>query len=163
MRGVEPGRPRTGAQDWSVLTDELGRTLRRTRPGQFVLVEFVEHEGVPPWDPWPYAQCMWEPDGWYCEVVSANFLPAERWPLDELTLRRAGWRAPAGPEDNWSIETLTAELAASAMVEALRRGRDCDDPRRYRWEVGTLPADPDGGEPVPVVPLVSSPTGLRAA
>ncbi len=134
---------------WDMLTAEVAQTLRSVRPGQFVLLEFVEHDGVPPWSPWPYAQCVWKPDGWYCEAVSASFLPADQWPLDELALRRAGWHPPTDSAGNWYRHEHSADGAARTLVEALRHSRDCQDPSRYRWEVGTFPTGPDGGEPVP--------------
>ena len=135
---------------WDTLTADVADTLRDVRPGQYVVVEFVEHEGVPSWSPWPYAQCAWEPEGWYCEAVSARFLPADQWPLDELALRRSGWHAPSAATENWSTWSATAGEAAAAMVDALRHSRDCQDPSRYRWEVRTFPTGPDGGEPLPV-------------
>lgn len=133
---------------WDSLVAGVTATLRDLRPGEFVVIEFVEVDGVPAWSPWPYAQCAPAEEGWYCEAVSADHLPPHQWPLDELALRRAGWHAPVGAEGNWYRQADGAAEAARSMVEALRHSRDCQDPSRFRWQVGTLPSGPGNGSPL---------------
>lgn len=140
---------------WDRLVAAVQAALGDLQRGEFLLVEFVEVDGVPAWSPWPYAQGAPAGDGWYCEAVSAAHLPPAQWPLDELALRRSGWHAPAGADGNWYRQEGDADDAARFMVGALRDSRDCQDPSRFRWQVLTLPTGPGSGTPslVRVAPL----------
>ncbi len=82
--------------------------------------------------------------------MSQNYLPADRWPIDELNLRRGGWVPPADDTENWWQEVDTSDGAASLLIAGLRAGRMCPDPDHFTWSIGTFPSGPDGGEPVPV-------------
>jgi len=132
---------------WTELADEICSALSRLRPGRFLIVQY-DAEGK--WDPRPYAQCAPEVDSWYCEVVSQNYLGAERWPIDELALRRMGWLLPDLETANWWRDADSAEASGRLLVEGLRQGRLCTDPELFSWSVGSFPSGPDGGEPLPV-------------
>ncbi|MDO8309022.1 MAG: hypothetical protein Q7V58_11770 [Actinomycetota bacterium] len=96
----------------------------------------------------PYAQAAYDGAGWYCEVVSGIYLPGDQWSLDEVALRRAGWRMPDRETANWWQLPSTAQEVGDLLVWALRDGRGCDDPARFAWTVGSFPPGPDGGKPV---------------
>lgn len=117
--------------------------------GQFIVVDCLI--GLP--EPGlPYSQAARTPGGWYCEVVSGAFLPADVWPINELALRRMGWNAPypVHPDDNWSSELPLDSDVASHLLGGLRYGRCCPESAFVRWSVGTFPSGPDGGLPLPV-------------
>ena len=102
----------------------------------------------------PYSQVARElDDTWYCETVSAHYLPGAAWPIDEFFLVSTGWEPPTGPRDNWSITVASAADAALLLVDALRLGRTCIDPSVYSWSFGRFPPD-DGGQrdDAPLVP-----------
>jgi hypothetical protein len=123
---------------------------------QFVIVDVAT-----PADPSPYAQAAPEPAGdWYCEVVSASYLPDAVWPIREDSLLLLGWQAPDDRSANWSREAVDAQQAAEFLVDGLRLGRSCGDPGRYSWDIGRFPPPPDGGEPEPSWPR--GPFGLAA-
>lgn len=122
--------------------DEVGRSVGW---GSFVLVQYGSGDEV------PYAQGAPGPAGWYVEVVSAAYLPAEMWPLDEEWLRGAGWREPDGETLNWWRPRVTVDEVAGLLLDGLRLGRGCPDPTLVQVSVGRFPDGPDGGEPLPVL------------
>ena len=76
---------------WNGLVHDLAIDLAGLQERQFVVVEY--NAGI---DPNPYAQARPESDGgWYCEVVSAHFLPEEIWTMD------AGFLASDGQDIWW--------------------------------------------------------------
>lgn len=129
------------------LAEWVQAALDEVTPGQFLVLEYLTDEDLPV-D--PYAQAALDPGGWRCEVVSAHYLPAHRWPSDELALARTGWLAPDDRTDNWWLPDVDLVLAARLLVDALWDGRACTDPDRYAISIGTFPTGPDGGEPLPV-------------
>lgn len=133
----------------SQLREQLGQRLAALAPGTFVILEFTAATCD---DPYPYSQCAREIDGWYLEVVSAHYLPAEVWPLDELALRRGGWAAPDDRTDNWWRVEPSPEAVAGLLVEALVAGRRCpSSPDAFRIVEGRFGSGgPDGGEPLPL-------------
>jgi hypothetical protein len=116
-------------------------------PGQFLVLEYLTEDDLPVE---PYAQAALDPGGWYCEVVSDWYLPAHRWPMNELALARAGWQVRDDVTDNWWCADVDLASAAHLLVDALWNGRSCTDPDRFAISVGTFPTGPDGGEPIPV-------------
>ena len=128
-------------------TQPLTEVVMALTVGQFVVVDCLvglAESGL------PYSQTARTPDGWYCEVVSAAFLPAHVWPINELALRRMGWNAPypEHPDDNWSTELPLNAAVAELLLDGLRKGRCCPDNTLVRWAVGTFPSGPDGGLPL---------------
>ena len=67
---------------------------------------------------------------------------------------------PARLEDNWSNSTADPESAALLLVEALRDGRQCADPRVFTWRIDRFPPPDDDGERAPALPR--GPFGLAA-
>lgn len=120
--------------------------LDQVKPGQFLLIEYLPNTDLPVE---PYAQAALDPGGWYCEVVSDRYLPAHRWPLDEVALVREGWLQPDSDTDNWWRGDVLLGAAADLLVTGLWVGRGCTDENRYAISVGTFPTGPDGGEPLP--------------
>jgi T3SS (YopN, CesT) and YbjN peptide-binding chaperone 3 len=134
--------------DWQALISQLGEDAESLRVDQFVILDYTSGRRL---DPDPYAQAAHAgPDGLICEVVSDVYLPAGRWPLDEVALRRAGWSAPSQGTENWWRLVETSVDVAAVLVEGLRLGRACTDPEAFSWSVGTFPPGPGDGEPVPV-------------
>ncbi len=141
---------------WEDLRQELRLDIGGLEFRQYAVIEFMA--GL---DPNPYAQVAREANGdWYCEVVSAHFLPARAWPIDELALVAGGWEPPDDPRANWSIAAATGEQAVDLLVEALRHGRACADPETFTWFTGQFPPPPDDGQREPVLP--PGPFGLAA-
>lgn len=132
---------------WESLTTDLTRVLDALLPEHFVIIEF--DAGLSTTN--PYVQAAREPNGFYCEVVSEEFLPRAEWPILQRTLIESGWERPSGGGENWHqiVDNLPSP-AAQLMLDGLRQGRVCRDPNRIAWRVGRFPPGPDGGEPVPV-------------
>lgn len=95
----------------------------------------------------PYAQASPSAEGAWCEIVSARFLPADKWPIDADYLLRNGWSEPDGDFPNWHKQGIPAIEAGYQILEGLRYGRMCGDPRKVRWHSGEFPGGPgpDGG------------------
>jgi Flp pilus assembly pilin Flp len=91
-------------------------------PGQFLVLEYLTEDDLPVE---PYAQAALDPGGWYCEVVSDWYLPAHRWPMNELALARAGWQVRDDVTDNWWCADVDLASAAHLLVDALWNGRSC--------------------------------------
>jgi hypothetical protein len=90
----------------------------------------------------PYAQASPGPDGVRCEVVSEEFLPADQWPIDGGYLLRNGWSAPDDEIPNWHKQAIQPLEAGHQILECLRYGRRCDDPKKVRWHSGDFPGGP---------------------
>lgn len=134
---------------WDDLVSDLAIDLAALEYRQFVVVHFLA--GL---NPNPYAQAAPEFAGdWYCEVASEHFIPAESWPMDELTLIAAGWEPPERPGENWARDADDASTAAALLLESLRFGRGCQDPCAFVWNVGQFPPEPDDdGDREPILP-----------
>jgi len=127
---------------WANQQQDLAVTMSVLGHRQFIVVQYLA--GL---DPNPYAQAAPEPDGtWYCEVVSAHYLPGEVWPLDERHLLSREWEAPERAGENWACAVGTSDEAAARLIDALARGRVCGNPTLLACEIGRWPSDPDGGE-----------------
>jgi hypothetical protein len=125
--------------DFRELLEELAADVRVLEAGEFVLLQVAVGRDLD-----PYAQVAREPDGsWYCEIVSARYLPPSSWPLDEFVLVADGWAPPDHARANWSRAAATGEQAAEAVITALRHGRACPDPYAYSWAPGRLPRRAD--------------------
>lgn len=136
------------ARAWSDLADHVEAVLTDLRPDRFLVIEYIAARR---WDPCPYVQCARDADGWYCEVVSENYLGRADWPIDELFLRRSGWAPPDETTQNWWRVEGGPARAASVLVDGLRDGRACPDPDAFFWSIGTFPSGgPGGGEPRPL-------------
>ena len=124
---------------WADLVHDLTIDTAGMVLGQFVIVEHCAQL-----DPNPYVQAA--PDrggGWYCEVVSAAYLPAGVWPIDEGYLRRRGWTPPADPRDNWSRTADSPGQVAELLADGLRYGRLCPDWQQVMWRIHRFPRPPD--------------------
>ncbi len=115
-------------------------------PGQFLLLEYVTGDDLPVE---PCAQAALDPEGWCCEVVSARYLPGQRWPIDDAALAQRGWRAPDAGTNNWWQTQVPLDAAAQLLVDALWFGRCLTDPDRYAIRVGSFPCARRAGEHVP--------------
>jgi len=130
---------------WLEKQDLLVQGMTGMAPRQFVVVQY--DVGL---DPNPYAQAAPEPDAsWYCEVVSAHFLPQASWPIDYYYLWQHDWEAPDRAGENWARSADSAEEAAALLVNALTHGRLCRDASRMVYEIGRWSDGPGGGEPHP--------------
>ena len=69
---------------------EVADVIENLPPLHFLVVEYVGSSHIAE----PYAQLLSGSDGYYCEVVSENYVPAETWPIDRKWLAGAGWHAP---------------------------------------------------------------------
>ncbi len=121
------------------------RVIAELSPGQFLTLDYSD--GPPGLE--PYAQLAVDGDSYYLEVVSELHLPPTQWPLYSSILRAAGWSAPDDDTANWWQTATDPHLAARALVDALMTGRGCTAPDRFSVSIGTFPAPPDGGEPLP--------------
>jgi hypothetical protein len=139
-----PADPPTNEPAWDELVAEVAEALANLRPDQFLILEY--HPGG---DPEPYAQSSPEMGGYYCELVSEEYLPGDQWPIDDIAIRRQGWAPPDPDTPNWWTYAETAEEAAHNLVDGLRHGRRCPDLSAYTWCDGTFPGGGGGGEPLP--------------
>ena len=130
---------------WEQVRSRLDSAVRSLPWESFVL---VRHGAA---DEAPYAQAAPGPAGWYVEVVSAAYLPATDWPLDEEWLRTTGWQDPDGDTLNWWRTRTPVDEVAGLLLDGLRCGRGCSDPGALVVTVGRFPDGPDGGEPLPVL------------
>jgi hypothetical protein len=87
----------------------------------------------------PYAQASPSADGVRCEVVSEEFLPADQWPIEGGYLLRNGWSAPDEEVPNWHKQAIPPIESGHQILEGLRYGRRCDDPKKVRWHSGDFP------------------------
>jgi hypothetical protein len=95
----------------------------------------------------PYAQAVPSADGVWFEIVSEQYLPAERWPISAGYLSGNNWSAPDKDFPNWYKDGIPHVEAGHQILEGFRYGRHCDDPRKLRWHTGQFPSGPgpDGG------------------
>lgn len=131
------------------LIAEVAACLVTAHTNQFVLLQY--DTGVP-FGPEPYAQAALVDRAWHCEVVSGRYLLPGIWPLDELALKRAGWTMAGNGASNWSQSVASAHTAATLMVEGLRFGRHCPDPRAFLVSVESFVSGPGprGGDGLPL-------------
>lgn len=142
--------------EWDDLVHDLALDMAELEYRQFVILEYNAQVDLN-----PYAQATPTASGdWMCEVVSEQYLARARWPLDEGALVSRGWSAPPRLEDNWSNSTADPKAAALMLVEALRDGRRCADPRVFTWRIDRFPPPDDDGEDAPALPR--GPFGLAA-
>lgn len=140
--GVEPS---ADEPEWDALRTEVAEALAGLGPVQFLILEYHPGGTVE-----PYAQAAREVGGYHGELVSEAYLPADQWPIDEVTIRRQGWTAPDTDTPNWWAWADTADLAARHLVDGLRHGRRCGELSAFTWRDGTFPGGGgDGGEPLP--------------
>jgi hypothetical protein len=86
-------------------------------------------------------------DGVWFEIVSEQYLPAERWPISAGYLSGNNWSAPDEDFPNWYKDGIPHVEAGHQILEGFRYGRHCDDPRKLRWHTGQFASGPgpDGG------------------
>ena len=129
-------------------------TLVSTLPwGSFLIVE-----GSPDvfGESAPYAQGAPGPAGWYVEVVSEYYLPADDLhPIDTRWLTGLGFGPPDGETQNWWRIGVTASDVPGLLIAGLRVGRGCVDGSAVLVRTGRFPDRPRGGEPLPVLADVS--------
>ena len=108
--------------DWGALAGTIETVLSELRWGHFAIFDYVDSTRAAA----PYAQVAFGVDGYYCEVVSEEYLPVDLWPLEHETLLAAGWRAPDGATLNWWMSGVTDPgVAATLLASALSEGRAC--------------------------------------
>lgn len=90
----------------------------------------------------PYAQASPSASGVWCEIVSARFLPADTWPIDADYLLTNGWSEPDEEVPNWHKQGIPPIEAGHQILEGLRYGRVCGDPKKVRWHIGDFPGGP---------------------
>lgn len=130
------GQEASGDEDsWRDLIEEISEAVRTLPWNHFLTVDY--ESGNTGGDS-PYAQAFTGPAGVTATLVSEQFLPAVLWPLDEEYLAEAGWRPPHPDQLHWERSHLGLKDAAHVMVDALRYGRDCSDPYRFRWGSGAM-------------------------
>lgn len=131
---VNPG---SGCMDllWKVQAESLADDVRWLKDGDFVTVNYST--GDPGYA--IYGQLAPEEDGFHCEVVSNQFMPADDWPLDANYLEQSGWLPPDDETPNWFHVLAGAEHSAEQLLLALRFGRGCDDARRLHWRPAMFP------------------------
>ncbi|MCT1366425.1 TY-Chap domain-containing protein [Kocuria sp. HSID16901] len=120
---------------WAELVAEISEAIRTLPWKHFLTVEY--DTGNTGGDS-PYAQAFTGPGGVTATLVSEQFLPAVLWPLDEEYLVDAGWRPPHAEQLHWERTQLSLDDSATEIVDALRYGRDCSDPYRFRWGSGAM-------------------------
>lgn len=130
------GDEATGDEDsWRDLIAEIHQAIRDLPWKHFLTVDY--ETGNTGGDS-PYAQAFTGPRGVDVTLVSEQFLPAILWPLDQEYLEESGWKAPTPDQWHWSRTQLSLDDAAEVLVDALRYGRDCSDPYRFRWGSGAI-------------------------
>lgn len=120
---------------WRNLVAEIAHAIRELPWKHFLTVDY--ETGDTGGDS-PYAQAFTGPGGVSVTVVSEQFLPAIKWPMDEEYLAEAGWTPPTPHQWHWERSGLSLDEAADVLVDALRFGRGCPDPYRFRWGSGAL-------------------------
>ncbi|WP_129662322.1 TY-Chap domain-containing protein [Rothia uropygialis] len=120
---------------WRSLIEEIGQAIKELPWKHFLTVDYAT--GNTGGDS-PYAQAFTGPGGVSVSLVSEHFLPAIMWPLDEEYLKEAGWTPPNPHRWHWEQSQLALNEAAGLLVDALRYGRGCSDPYRFRWGSGAI-------------------------
>ncbi|QTG82579.1 TY-Chap domain-containing protein [Arthrobacter crystallopoietes] len=123
---------------WQGATLALAEDIEWLKDGDFVLVEYGEStEDACA----PYAQVALDEEGYWCEIVSNDYLPGDTWPLHGDVLKAAGWNAPDTSCPNWSSMRTGPQLTAGEVLAGLRHGRSCPDVRQLSWHVATAPPE----------------------
>lgn len=124
---------------WAALATGLAEEIQWLKDGDFLSVDY--ETGDPTYI--LYGQIAPEEGGFYAEVVSNQFMPADDWPLDAGYLQQAGWLPPEEDAPNWFRSFTGAEAVAEGFLAAMRHGRGCTDPRRFSWDPAMFPEDLD--------------------
>ncbi|MGM0930080.1 MAG: TY-Chap domain-containing protein [Actinomycetota bacterium] len=129
---AEPGT-RTG---WGQVVGLIAEEIRWLKDGDFVMIEYGEStdDAIA-----PYAQVALDEEGYWCEIVSNDYLPGDTWPLHGDVLKEAGWNAPDAHCPNWHSLRTGSQTTAVAVLAGLREGRGCADVRLLSWHTGMMP------------------------
>lgn len=87
----------------------------------------------------PYVQASHRVDGAWCEIVSEQSLPADQWPIDTGYLLGNGWSSPDEEVPYWHKQAIPPLEAGHQILEGLKYGRRCDDPKKVRWHSRDFP------------------------
>ena len=117
-------------ESWAKAGEQVSEVLANMQWNSFLSIEYGDSADGPNR---PYAQASPSADGVWCEIVSAEFLPAEQWPINADYLLENGWSPPAEDVPNWHIQAVPDLEAGHQILEGLRHGRQCDDAKKIRW------------------------------
>ena len=123
---------------WHAGAAALAEEIRWLKDGDFVMIEYGEStdDAIA-----PYAQVALDGDGYWCEIVSNDYLPGDTWPLHGDWLKEAGWDAPDADCPNWHSLRTGSQAVAAAVLDGMRNGRACSDVRLLDWRVATMPPE----------------------
>lgn len=120
------------AARWNSVTADVADFVAAMKPGNFVIVSYMS-EG----DDAPYGQFALE-ETLQCEVASEQFVPTDLWPLDEAYFHNTGWSAPDSESPNWHRPPADPQQSAQGVIDGMRFGRGCSDPRLFSWVSGSF-------------------------
>lgn len=132
-----------GEEAWAKAGELISEILANMPWNSFLSIQYLdEAEGLA-----PYAQASPSADGVWFEVVSEQYLPTEKWPLDAGYLTENGWFTPDSDCPNWYKGGIPHSEAGHQILEGLRFGRGCGDADKLQWHTGEFPSGPgpDGG------------------
>ncbi|MGW6173680.1 TY-Chap domain-containing protein [Arthrobacter sp. NPDC055138] len=131
---AEPVTP-TG---WGQVVGLIAEEIRWLKDGDFVMIEYGQStdDAIA-----PYAQVALDEEGYWCEIVSNDFLPGDTWPLHGDLLKEAGWDAPDSACPNWHSLRTGCQATAEAVLAGLRYGRGCVDVRNLNWRPASAPPE----------------------
>ncbi|MCI0143168.1 hypothetical protein KNN17_16505 [Arthrobacter bambusae] len=114
---------------WARAGEQVSEVLANMQWNSFLSIDYGDNADGPNR---PYAQASLSADGVWCEIVSAEFLPGEQWPIDADYLLRNGWSPPDENVPNWYLQAVPPLEAGHQILEGLRYGRQCDDAEKIR-------------------------------
>ncbi|MEV5053666.1 TY-Chap domain-containing protein [Arthrobacter sp. LAR12-1-1.1] len=129
---------------WAKAGELISEVLANMPWNSFLSIQYADVDAE---ELTPYAQAVPSADGVWFEIVSAQFLPAENWPISASYLTGHGWSAPDNDFPNWYKDRIPHIEAGHQILEGLRYGRGCHDANQLRWHTGEFPTGPgpDGG------------------
>ena len=130
-------------EGWAKAGELVSEVLANMPWNSFLSIQYAEDtEGLT-----PYAQAVPSADGVWFEIVSEQYLPADKWPIATGYLTGNGWSAPNNDFPNWFKDGIPHIEAGHQILEGFRYGRRCGDASKLRWHTGEFPngPGPNGG------------------
>ncbi|QCB97632.1 hypothetical protein E5206_12465 [Arthrobacter sp. PAMC25564] len=121
-------------KEWAAVTAAVAQDLETMTSRDYLLITYDigrQHYSA-------YGQLTLDDGTFQCEVVSDRFLPADAWPIDDAYFLNTGWSAPDRGNPNWSRYQKGSAEAAATVLNALRTGRRCNNPRLLSWSSGVF-------------------------